>query len=69
MHPRIPRGDFARCIRGWCSERNHPWVSEDGLDDPESENNFLSRDTQLRGVTRNCQIYSMQLDTLKSGFF
>ena len=25
MHPRIPRGDSAR------SERNHPWVSEDGL--------------------------------------
>ena len=34
-----------------------------------TENINLSRDGQLSSVTRNCQIYSMQLDTLKTGFF
>ena len=35
----------------------------------ETENKHLSRDPQLSSVTQNCQIYSMQLDTLKTGFF
>jgi len=34
-----------------------------------TENKHLSRDPQLASVTRNCQIYSMQLDTLKTGIF
>jgi len=33
------------------------------------ENKHLSRDPQLSSVTRNCQIYNMQLDTLKTGSF
>ena len=32
-------------------------------------NKHLSHDTQLSSVTRNCQIYSMQLDTIKTGVF
>ena len=31
-----------------------------------TENKHLSRDPQLSSVTRNCQIYSMQLNTLKT---
>ena len=34
-----------------------------------TENKHLSRDPQLSSVTRNCQIYSRQLDTLKTGIF
>ena len=34
-----------------------------------TEYKHLSRDPQLSSVTRNCQIYIMQLDTLKTGIF
>ena len=34
-----------------------------------TENNHLLRDPELSNVTRNCQIYIMQLDTLKTGIY
>ena len=34
-----------------------------------TENKHLSRDPQMSSVTRNCQIYSMQLDTLNRVVF
>jgi len=34
-----------------------------------TENNHLLRDPELSNVTRNCQIYIMPLDTLKTGIY
>ena len=34
-----------------------------------TENKHLSRDPQLSSVTRNCQMYRMQMNALKTGFF
>ena len=34
-----------------------------------TENKHLSRDPELSSVTRNCQIYTMPLDTLKIGIY
>ena len=34
-----------------------------------TENKHLLRDPELSSVTRNCQIYIMQLDTLKIGIY
>jgi len=30
----------SNCPRGWCSERNHPWVSEDGLNEKHDAINY-----------------------------
>jgi len=35
---------------------------------PGNRKKHLSRDPQLSSVTRNCQIYSIQLDTLNQQF-
>ena len=35
---------------------------------PDNRNKHLSRDPEMASSTRNCQIYSLQLQTLKKHF-